>query len=309
MKKRKWRKRFLILLVLTVIGELVARFGLGLGQMPVFIEHSDYEYIYAPNQDVSRFGNRIQTNSLSMRSKPLSKKDKVRILKIGDSIVNGGAHVDQDSLASTRLENALSTSPDDSVRVLNISAGSWGPDNAAAYLNKHGHFDATMMVLVFSSHDLHDNMHHRKVVGVHPSWPDRGPALALTDGFGRYVWPKVQGWFSDDFNEYEYLVGFDDTKVNEGWAQLFDYAEAHQLELLVYLHPEQPELKQGAFNSYGQEIVTMLEARQIEWRSGLEAGISLADYRDEIHLNMQGHRKLANYLLPDLEEHVQSQSQ
>lgn len=37
--------------------------------------------------------------------------------------------------------------------MLNISAGSWGPDNCAAYLKHYGLFGAKAMSLLVSSHD------------------------------------------------------------------------------------------------------------------------------------------------------------
>jgi len=305
MKKRL--KRFATaFIVLAFVGELVARFVLGLGDIPVFIVDQDFEYVYAPNQNVSRFGNSICTNAYSMRSKPLSKKDKVRILKIGDSIINGGAHTDQEDLASTHLENALQAHFQDSIRVLNVSAASWGPDNAYAYIQKNGHFEAAAMVMVFSSHDWHDNMHHRDVVGVHPAWPKEKPLCALTDGWGRYAWPKIKSVFSDDYVEYEYLVGFDDSQINTGWQSLIDYAQKHNMELVVYLHPEQNELTAGSMNSYGQEIEAYLTENEVQWISGLNTDLTTADYRDNIHLNASGQKKMADYLEPYLQEQVKN---
>lgn len=303
MKKKKWLKRLSTLLILLVVGELFARFFMGLGDIPIYVEHPAYEYIFAPNQVSWRYGNRIATNSYSMRSGPLSNGDRVRILKIGDSIINGGNHVDNDSLSSAILERQLQQSLQDTVRVLNISASSWGPDNAAAYLNTHGHFDASMMVVVFSSHDYHDNMHHRKVVGVHQSWPDKKPMSALTDGFSRYIWPKIRGVFSD-YDEYAYIKGFDDSAVNPGWLQLRDYAQQHQMELLVYIHPEKEENKNQAFNANGQALIQMLKDNGIQPFSGLETGLTDSDYRDHIHLNDSGQRKMAQFLRPYLEKHA-----
>src|SRR5690606_4773773 len=125
-------KKLLITLLLVVTGtELVLRYAFGFCNAPLYVAHPQYEYMYAPKQEVIRFGNRIVTNSLSMRSKELSPADSIVVLLIGDSVVNGGSLTDQDSLASTLLENSLSTALQQSVRVLNISAGSWGPDNGA----------------------------------------------------------------------------------------------------------------------------------------------------------------------------------
>ncbi len=299
---KKWlRLSLLSLFLILVAGELFARFYLGLGDRPVYIEDADYEYIYAPNQNVKRFGNRIITNEHSMRSKPLSKKDGKRILLIGDSVVNGGAHVDQDDLLTTLLEEALSKK-ENNCRVLNISAGSWGPDNAFAYIKKHGHFNAKAIVLLFSSHDYNDNMHHRKVVGEHKNWPDSKPLLALTDGFNNYAWPKIKQAFGYENNEYAYLKGHDDSPVNSGWQDFFDYCDQHNIALKVYVHPEIDEIKQKQFFDKGQKLIQLLEAHDVDYINGLLHETNEQGYRDNIHLNGKGHHRLATILQPHIEK-------
>ncbi len=304
--KKIWSKKWLrlsliIVFSLFIVGELFARFYLGLGDTPVYIEDPDYEYIYAPNQDVKRFGNRIITNKHSMRSKPLSKKDGKRILLIGDSVVNGGAHVDQDELVTTILENIFGRK-EAGTRVLNISAGSWGPDNAFAYISKHGHFDAEAIVLLFSSHDYNDNMHHRTVVGEHRSWPKSRPFLALTDGFSNYVWPKLRKAFGYEYDEYAYLKGHDDSAVNSGWTDFFEFCEQKKIPLLVYIHPEVREIKDRQLMPKGQNLIGLLETHQIKYLNGLEYETNEQGYRDNIHLNGNGHRRLATILQPHIEK-------
>lgn len=80
---------------------------------------------------------------------------------------------DQDSLATTRLCSELSAFMGKKVQVLNISAGSWGPDNCEAYLNRYGMFNGKVAFLVCSSHDAHDNINHQPVVDIDPGMPSR----------------------------------------------------------------------------------------------------------------------------------------
>jgi len=294
--KKKWFRYSTIgLIVLLVSGELIARHYLGLGEVPIYIKSNTFEYIYSPNQAVKRFGNNIQTNAQSMRSRPLKKTDKQRILLIGDSVINGGPHVDQGDLVTTLLEEYACTQAD-CVRVLNISAGSWGPDNALAYIKENGHFEAQQMILVFSSHDYHDNMHHKEVVGVHPNWPKNQPLLALTDGWSKYAWPRIQSFLGTGFDEYAYLYGHVDTAVNKGWTGFIEYCDTHSIKLKVYLHPEREEHKAKAFNKNGEGILTLLEDHEIEVINGLKEDHHLSEYRDEIHLNGHGHERLAEIL-------------
>ena len=51
-----------------MLAEAGARWGLGLGAPPLSMEHPEIDYLFAPNQDVNRFGNRQLFNSYGMRS-------------------------------------------------------------------------------------------------------------------------------------------------------------------------------------------------------------------------------------------------
>lgn len=293
--------------VVFVITEMFGRFYLGLGDIPVYIADPDFEYVYAPYQDVYRFGNRVTTNKYGMRSAPLRATDRIRVVKMGDSVINGGPHVDQDDLSSTILEQAMQSEFGTDVRVLNVSAGSWGPDNAFAFIEKYGDFDASMFVLVFSSHDLNDNRHFQPVVGVHPAWPSKKPALAVTDGFCRYVWPKVKTWFGSEEPEYKYLQGIDDSGINSGWNDFFDYCTGSDIELLVYLHPEQDEVIAGEYNDKGKQLITMFQERNVNYILGLSYANASTDYRDHIHINATGHRHLADALTQSIQLHMEQQ--
>jgi len=55
-------KSAIVLSILIIVTELVLRFVWGFGTPVLFVYSADYEYIYAPNQEVTRFGNKIMTN-------------------------------------------------------------------------------------------------------------------------------------------------------------------------------------------------------------------------------------------------------
>jgi hypothetical protein len=284
--------------MLLFIAELIARYYFGLGQLPLYIKSNKYEYIYAPNQQVTRFANRIITNEYSMRSKPLKKTDKPLIFLFGDSVINGGAHVDQDSLCSTLLENSMQQTLTHA-RVLNISAQSWGPDNAFAYLQNLPNLKPDAIVLVFSSHDFNDNMHFKEVVGKHRAWPDKQPLCALTDALFRYIIPNVNRWIGNSDDEYKYLYGFDDSNMNSGWQNFLSYTTNHNLPLLVCLHAEKNELNNKKFNSKGTRLINWFDAENIKYITDINV-LDTTDYRDNIHLNHTGHNKLYKLLLPHL---------
>lgn len=302
----RWAKIISFFFLFLIISEIILRFLVGLGDLAIYREDDQYEYFYVSNQDVYRFGNHIVTNEYGMRSRIVDKKKKFIILEFGDSVLNGGAHVDQDELATTTQENELNNVFNNQVQILNISAQSWGPSNAFAFMKKHGDFDAKLIVLVFSSHDLNDNMHFRKVVGVHNAWPDRKPLLAITDVWLRFIWPPVQRFFKGE-NEYEYLMDFDDSKVNPGWNKFFDYSKSKGIPLIVYLHASQKEIANGVYDGSGTKIISMCKSKDIRLITDLKALRGNEDaFIDNVHINGKGQKIMSDLLLPELKESIRN---
>lgn len=291
--------------LLLLLLELLLRFGWGIGNPPLYIADPDFEYIYAPNQNITRRGNRVITNARSMRSHPLRKDDRLRIMKIGDSVIHGGGATDHDSLASSRLEHTLSEHFQENIRVLNVSAGSWGPDNALAYLNRFGHFDSKILVMVFSSHDLKDRMTHYPIVGLDPGFPSQRPLLALQEIWDRKVAPKLKGEPEYDESAWNKLIRAN-ADTNEGWQGLIDYGQSNAMEIIVYLHPTQQELKAGEFDTNGKYLLQWLNSQRISVLTGF-GQMKGWGYRDDIHLNSQGQAMLYQGLLEPLKSKVASQ--
>lgn len=95
-------------LIILTGGEVVCRKVLGLGDPPLYIADSEIEYLLKPNQNLMRFGNEIIVNSWGMRSPEMSSKknnaDELRVLVIGDSVVNGGSQIAQAQLSTSLLQ-------------------------------------------------------------------------------------------------------------------------------------------------------------------------------------------------------------
>lgn len=301
---------FRILIFLAIVSftlELVLRFGFGFCSTPLYISDPDFEYIYAPNQEVKRFGNIIRTNEYSMRSRAVSKKDTTVILLVGDSVVLGGSLTSNDSLASTLLEHRLSEALNRDVRVLNIAAGSWGPDNVAAYLNKFGLFNADLICLIASSHDAHDTMTHADQVGVDLNLPDKQFDWALQELWVRYLYPRYFKDIAFPSVDFAPLMGADGgihkngIGFNPGFKQIKTIADSAKIPLLVVLHPEISEIEAGQYNYEGQEIIqfakkdsVLLVKELFEWKPTLD----LYRQYDAVHYNDSGQKYLARNLYP-----------
>ncbi len=298
------KKRFvlLILFLVFVVGELVLRFAFGFCDALLYRESDKYEYIAQPNQDRHRFGAHIYYNSYSQRNDE-PDSTKVRVLGLGDSVIFGGTWMDQDSLASTLFSDETGT------QMLNISSGSWGPDNCAAYLKEKGTFGASAMILVCSSHDAYDVMTYVPVVGVVPTYPDRQYKLAWTELIDRYLVPRIRMMFGKTEvkldpdeqvvknSEFKNTVRQKSSSFNNGFVQLLDISQKKNIPMAIYLHAERDEISAGRYNEMGQKIIEWAAEHDVCLIEGLRAGETENMYHDKIHFNEAGQRFLATQMV------------
>lgn len=288
--------------LLILVCECILRFHFGLCDAVLMREDEAYEYIAQPNQKRKRFGNNIVYNSYSMRNDELRPKSK-RILCLGDSIINGGTLTDQAELANELLEKKLSVNLQQDVQVLNVSAGSWGPDNCVAWLRKHGDFNAEVIILVVSSHDVHDTMTHVPVVGRLKYYPSRQYSMALLELWDRYLFPKSTLFHQtkvdvDERFKREHHIEKTKVDFNPGFQELYDLLEKESIPFIIYLHATLKELNDGVYDEDGQAIIRFCHENNIDYVTDLEHGLSREHFRenDFIHYNAAGQKLMANLL-------------
>lgn len=299
MKKTKYL--IIYLLTFLFVLEVFLRLYFGFCDTVLMKEDPDYEYIAQPSQNHFRFRNHIRYNALSMRSEEVDMSATL-ILGFGDSIINGGAQTDQDSLATTLLSDSLSKRRGTKVQFLNISAGSWGPDNCFAYLKKHGNFGAKSIFLFVSSHDAYDNMTFEKTVDANVNFPSTQSTFAIYELFNRYLLPRLEQQLAESSSaDNKENLGItkqtNSTPFNPGFEQFLLYAKENNLPLTIYLHAEKMELLRGKYNEQGQRIIEFATTNKIPLITDLRNGLEISDFRDDIHINTQGQRKLAITLL------------
>ena len=290
-------KSYKISLFFLVGGFIVVEFLLrviwGFGTMPLYLESEKYEYIFAPNQEMNRLGVHFFTNSYSQRANEPDRNRKI-VLGLGDSVINGGSQTDNDSLATSIV--SVSTE----YQMLNISAGSWGPDNCAAYLKEYGLFDAKAIFVVLSSHDANDVMDFIPTVGVHKSYPKENYLLATFEVFDRYIIPRIFKTKKTLNPDEKVLKGIDKgSDWNKGWDELNEIAKQADIPLVLILHAEQSEWEVGEYNDKGK----MIEQWAFENKIKLIKDITFLkkeNYRDQIHINASGQRVLANMMTKEL---------
>ena len=298
--------------LIVILLELILRYVFGFCDAVLYQSSSAYEYIAQPNQHRYRFFSHIDYNSYSQRSEE-PDSTKTIVLGLGDSVIFGGTMLDQDSVATTLF------SKETGMQMLNISSGSWGPDNCAAYLKEKGTFGAKAMVLVCSSHDAFDVMSHIPVVGIYPNYPDKQYKLAIWEVIDRYLRPRIQGWLGhsqlidpdaqvvEKVKNEERRVKNSNALRDEGVAQkslnfdpgfdlLLQISKEKNIPFFIYLHPEMGEVESKEYKEGGKIIIEWAKANDVKLVNGLDEGVTTSMFRDVIHLNEKGQRNLANSL-------------
>jgi hypothetical protein len=297
------KKRVIALLLITICVvtlEVTLRNLFGFCDSVLIREDPHYEYIAQPSQSRYRFGNRVFYNSLSMRSEEVDTAATI-ILGFGDSIINGGVHVAQDSLATNILSDTLTSSSGRKIQFLNISAASWGPDNCFAYLQKHGDFNAKGIYLFVNSEDARDNMSFKKVVDIDENYPSEQYTSAIVELSHRYLLPAT-GLFGVSAEQFaKDQKKRNSSKFNPGFSSFLNYARKKNIPLTIYLHPMKSEIENNSYSEEGQEIIRFAERHNIKIIKALEKGMDHSEFRDYIHLNADGHRKLALRVLEEFE--------
>lgn len=299
---KKYRNLFIFVFLIISTVEIFLRTQFGFCDALLYYDSDKYEYIAQPNQDRKRFGAHIRYNSFSQRSEEPDTTKNI-ILGLGDSVIFGGTWMDQDSLATSIFTKKTG------IQMLNISAGSWGPDNCSAYLREAGTFRAKAMVLVCSSHDAYDVMSHIPVVGIYPNYPNKQYKSAIIELFGRYLIPRISNYINSakqkldpDASVVENIKSNDSVKkksnkFNPGFDELKIIADSLKIPLIIYLHAEVNEIRNNAYNEMGIRIIEWANNNNVMLIEGLHAGEKDDMYKDIIHYNEKGQKHLAKVLI------------
>jgi len=316
-KRSRWKRRLLIfaavLLVLLISAELVARFALGLGDPPLQAFDPEIGYFYRPSRTYHRFGNTIHYNAYSMRSDdfPPTKSDpaELRILFLGDSVINGGSLTDQRQIATSLIQQALRDRLHRPVTVGNISAWNWSPANLWPYVQRHGLFDADIVVLVLSSHDwMVEPIENAR----DSSAPEHPPLLALQEAVTVYL-PRYVPFLRSSPPPPEPNPSPEESRqiALDCFRQIIRAARHRNACVFLALHQETDEIASGhplpghdalaaAARDQGATVIELGPA----FAAALKSGQQL--YRDNIHPTPAGQKLIADTLLPVLLDASQS---
>lgn len=229
-------------IIVLLSAEIVARM-LGFGETVQVILHDKIEYVLAENQDVVRFGNRININSLGHRSEEIrvtKQENEQRILLVGDSVVYGNHHVDQSETIAHYLTRSLNAeNSQGSFSVVSAAASSWGPENMFEYLKDRGLYDSDLMFLVLSTHDMVDFPTFESAVIPYRINKNVAAIDDITYAVFNRVWPRIMAKFESKENEIDFDQALVRSKsiINE----IIELTAQNGIATILVFHPTEKE--------------------------------------------------------------------
>ena len=138
-----------------------------------------------------------------------------------------------------------------------------------------------------------------KTVGIDESQPTRQYLIAVYELFCRYIIPQLQKRKTGILEINKRKEG---SVFNPGFLSFAQYAKSRGIPLVIYLHCSISELKNKKYNVQGQEILNFVKVHQIKIIKDLDQGLKVDDFRDHIHLNNQGQKRMAKIVLKYLSQ-------
>ncbi|NES01865.1 MAG: SGNH/GDSL hydrolase family protein [Okeania sp. SIO2F4] len=300
-----------IIIGLLGILEIGLRLVVGFGNPLTYNADSKIGYLLTPNQQVSRFGNRIKINQYSMRSEPIEESREnttLRIFLVGDSVANGNWWTDQDETISAIIEKQLNEKlgKDKTVEILNASANSWGPRNELAYLEKFGLFDSQTIVLLINTDDLFAKAPSSLVVGVDRNYPDKKPPFAIAEAISRYLLPAPK---VPEIEEGGDRVGFN----LEAIKKIQEIVNQNNAKFILAMTPLLREVGEPGPRDYEIKTRERLDnftlTENIIYLDLLPIFKSVSEpanlYRDHIHLSPEGNQVVSETISKSIINHNQ----
>ena len=269
------------LLPALLAAELGAR--IVLGERLLYRADPEIEYLPLPDQAVLQRGVSMRTNAWGMRSGAVGAEkpgDAFRVLVIGDSVVFGHNTTAHDELATTAL-SAMRAEDDKRVEALNVSAPSWGPGNMLAWLERFGTLDADAIVLVLSTHDLHDGRTYQPLNAY--GLPESAPVSVLAEWVSRQLEIEV--------------TAYADPRTPGDAERSLPVLLGRAAGGCLVVHPTVEELREAGPTAEELELKTKAEAARLSVVMGRDFVSAGADYSDSIHLTAGGQNKLTRAFL------------
>lgn len=246
---------------------------------------TDVGYFPRPNSSgLMRGRYRWRINAMGLRADFDEPIRTDAVVLVGDSIVEGGAFVDQADTIGCQIEKQINR------RVYPVGAGGWTLGNELAFLNKNPSLlETRTCVIVTNSDDLGD-LNRWSTENTHPTKIPWSHMLFLIGRLCWNFWYRVRGvlWIP----QVERSSGGD---AKPHWRMsVSTLLGRYEGRLIWVLYPDRTELKRGAepcaqlrqLASQAAEIIELTKER--DWTEGC--------YLDRLHPNAIGRKVLANVI-------------
>lgn len=314
-----------LLLGITLAAEIGLRVFLGFGNPPLFVADDVIEYMMVPGK-YSRFGNTITINSAHMRATPeqflkRTSPTEMRVLVLGDSVIQGGNQTDDADLAVSQLRawtpppGPSAPSGQDSpagqsgpLTTLNISCNSWGPGNVLEFLKRYGTFEADVAIIVLNGWDYGDV---RLWLPMSPEIPTTKPWCALEEirrNYGKRYAPLLFGkanWGDPGYDEANPPEKYGQQSLRE-LTELIALLRTRNIKVAAVYQPRRDEIEGTNTLLGASKIISTLEQSDVPV---IPNNIALTAelvrrgdsnyarfYRDQIHLSKLGHLRMLESL-------------
>ena len=295
---------FLAAGVVAICGaELAARY-IGFGEPPLVMLDDKIAYYLAPNGNYTRFGHDIRVNRYGMRSDDFDVASADRRLAfslLGDSVVYGNL-LDQADTPAAQLQKLLRATghdrrQDQTAVVSSIAASGWGPENLLAFYQRFGPFPGNTAWIVQNTGDMEDVIDPGKDVPYRIS----SPYGALHD-LALSTWRGVTlGLLPAKADPARYQ----DRRRRADMAlhALITALKADYARVVLVFHAARGEALSGRSDGHAH-YEAVAEEHAIGFISTMELYArayrsNVAPHYDDVHLNKDGARLLAERLAAD----------
>ena len=284
-----------ILLISLALGELAIRY-LRLADYVLYEASESIGYFPLPNSTgLMRRKYRWRFDANGIRSDRVEAIGKNSVVLIGDSIVEGGAMVDQDDTVGCHLEREIRRP------TYSVGGGGWSLCNELAYINENTSLlNSDVLIFILNSEDF-SSLNIWKTIYTHPLAPPRSHLLYMV---GRVAW-AVRYKLASLLARLQ-TYSSEDVTTEESWMPpLLDFLEKYGRKPLFVLVPNRLEAAMGlkpclALESLDPDLFNVCE---------LNAEVGWLDdcYHDLLHPNARGRRVLAFAIASMVSDLIQPQ--
>jgi hypothetical protein len=281
--------------------ELAARY-MGFGEPPIVVLDDKIAYYLAPSRNYARFGHDIVVNRYGMRSDDFEIESAQRQLAfsmLGDSVVYGNL-LDQADTPPAQLQKLLRAKGQGrKVLVNSIAASGWGPENLLQFYKRFGPFPGRTAWIVQNTGDMEDVIDSGKDVPYRTSSPYGAlHDLALSSWRGMML--RILPGKADP-------AGYQDRRRRADIAlhALITALKADYARVVLVFHAARDEALSGRSDGHMHYQVTAKEhaidfISTMDWYARAYRS-DVAPHYDDVHLNKDGARLLAERLAADVD--------